>query len=283
MSRKQIIMIILGVVLLIAMVLVILLPGRSENDEETEATEASEVSRDRATEGPNLNEETAEAESEKPEITNAESSEQTAAPAETEGAVISKEISFPYTIPETDLVVDSVNSYDGLFLEDGSDTKISGIAAVIVKNTGNQCIDYAEISMKGSQTDYLFILSHLESNAAIVVQEAKKALCVSQTYDRITAEPAFSEEFEMSEDQLRIRETSDNQLEVKNLTDQAIPCVRIFYKFYLEEEQVYVGGITYVAKITNLKPGATVQVAPSHFAVGSSRIVMVKTFETDEE
>lgn len=207
-------------------------------------------------------------------------------PAETGETEVRPEtggISFPYAIPGTELVIDSVNRYNGLFLEDGSDSEISDVAAIILKNTGNRCIDYAEITMQGRNEEYLFVVSNLEAKASIVVQEARKSPCISQEYDSVTAEPACSDTFEMAKDQLRIRETSDNQLEVTNLTDQTIPCARIFYKFYLEEEKVYVGGITYVTKVVNLKPGATVLIAPSHFTAGSSRIVMVKIFDTDRE
>ena len=317
MNRKVMILLISGIILAVALVLVILLPGVSKNEEAQEEPQSSVSLRTSQSESASEAEpetvsdreptENSEEAASAPQQTAGEtlmkqpeesySEAASAEAAETVGeapytkpeitectaeqAADSEKIVFPYAIPGTDLVVDSVNSYDGLFLEDGSDAEIAGIAAVILRNTGSQCIDYAEVTMKGSQADYLFIFSHLESHSAIVVQEAGRAPCVSQEYDCITAEPACSDGFEMSENQLEIRETSDNQLQVKNLTDEVIPCVRIFYKFYLEEEEVYVGGITYVAKVMDLKPGAVVHVAPSHYAAGSSRVVMVRTFEAD--
>ena len=191
------------------------------------------------------------------------------------------EISFPYAIPGTDLEIEEINSYDGLFLEDGSDSEVTGIAMAVVQNAGDQYLDYAEISMKGSESDYRFAVSNLAPGDAAAVQETEKNLMAEQEYDAITAEPAWSDGFEMSEDQLEVRENADGQLEVTNLTEEIIPCVRIFYKFYMEEENLYVGGITYTAKIGNLRPGATARVAPSHYVPGGSRIVMVKTFEKE--
>lgn len=41
----------------------------------------------------------------------------------------------------------------------------------------------------------------------------------------------------------------------------------------------YVGGIAYTAKVENLEAGASVQITPTHYASGSSRVVMVRTYD----
>ena len=111
----------------------------------------------------------------------------------------------------------------------------------------------------------------------------------------IEAKMAFNEENEESKIQLaalpytdvqdsevKVEESGNQSLTVTNLTDQIIPAVRIFYKFYMEEEDAYVGGISYTAKITNLEAGGTQTVTPSHYMEGSSRIMMVRTYDTAE-
>ena len=86
----------------------------------------------------------------------------------------------------------------------------------------------------------------------------------------------------MSADQVKVEETENGSLLVTNLTDEEIPCVRIFYKFYMEEEEAYVGGITYTAKLTGLSAGGSQTVSPSHYAAGSSRVMMVRTYDSAE-
>ena len=86
----------------------------------------------------------------------------------------------------------------------------------------------------------------------------------------------------MSEDKIRVEETGGQEITVTNLTDQEIPAVRIFYKFYMKDEDTYVGGITYTAKITNLQAGDSQAIQPSHYLKGSSRIMMVRTYDTAE-
>ena len=192
-------------------------------------------------------------------------------------------VSFPYAIPDTTLVVQKLNSYDGIYLEDGSDTPISGVAAIVLTNTGSAGVDYAEILLDGTSTDFRFTASGLAGGASMVVMEAGKAPAIQQDYVQITADAAMTDHFEMSEGVLLVEETEDGKLQVTNQSAQDIPCVRVFYKFYMEAENVYVGGITYVVKIEDLKAGASAQVAPSHYAVGSSRVIMAKTYETSAE
>ncbi|MEE1327426.1 MAG: hypothetical protein UHS47_02670, partial [Oscillospiraceae bacterium] len=57
-------------------------------------------------------------------------------------------LSFPYAIPGSDLVIEQVNSYDGLFFEDGSDREVSNVTAIVLANKGNSCMEYVNITMK---------------------------------------------------------------------------------------------------------------------------------------
>ncbi len=68
-------------------------------------------------------------------------------------------------------------------------------------------------------------------------------------------------ELEMSSDQVEVTENGGNSLTVTNLTGASIPVVRVFYKYYLEDMDAYVGGIAYTAKVENLEAGASVQIS----------------------
>lgn len=194
-----------------------------------------------------------------------------------------EKIAFPYMVPNTTLEILSVNSYDGIYVEDGSDIEITGVSAIMLKNTGDQCVDFAKIQMKGSKTDLEFVASGIEVGATVAVMESGKAPAVDQDYEQITAEVALTDTFEQSDGIVDVTETEEGSLDIANISGKDIPCVRIFYKFYMEDEQMYIGGITYTAKITDLKAGTSVNVAPSHYAPGGSRIVMVKTYDTVED
>ena len=189
---------------------------------------------------------------------------------------------FPYSIEGTALTVQNISSYDGIFLEDGSDGEVAGIAAMVVENTGDINVEYAAITISCNGEAMEFDVSDLPAGATAVVQEKNKTSYQNGTYTDCSAVVAEMGDFEMSEDQVKVEETENGSLLVTNLTDEEIPCVRIFYKFYMEEEETYVGGITYTAKLTGLSAGASQTVTPSHYAAGSSRIMMVRTYESAE-
>lgn len=193
-----------------------------------------------------------------------------------------KKISFPYSIPGTNLVIQKLDSYDGVFLEDGSDRDVTGIAAMVIKNTGSTGVEYAKITLTQGDRELVFTVAGLCSGAQAVVQESSAAAYQKANYQECTAEVAELASFEMSESLVKVTENTDGSLSVTNLTQQTIPCVRVFYKFCLTPGSAYVGGITYTAKLTDLAPGQTQEVTASHYASGYSEVVMVRTYETAE-
>ena len=191
-------------------------------------------------------------------------------------------LTFPIDLPEYGLKIRMIRGYDGIFLEDGSDVPISGVAAILVENYGGKNVDLARISMMGPRTTYEFSVSGLPAGASAIVMEAGKAPFAEQRYDAVSADVAQTDHFELTA-ALKVEETEDGKLRIENVSGQDIPCARVFYKFYLAEENTYVGGITYTAKILDLKAGASVEIQPSHYAAGSSKVIMAKIYESDTE
>ena len=191
-------------------------------------------------------------------------------------------ISLPYSIAGSSLVIRGIASYDGIYLEDGSDSEISGVTAIVLQNTGDTAVEYASVSISRDGTALQFDASAVPAGGTVVVQEKNRTSFQEGNYSDCTATVAEISGFEMSEDQVKVEESGNQSLTVTNLTDQTIPAVRIFYKFYMEEEDAYVGGITYTAKITDLAAGGTQTVTPSHYMEGSSRVMMVRTYDTAE-
>lgn len=187
---------------------------------------------------------------------------------------------FPYTI--ADLRIERIDSYDGMFFEDGTDREVSGITAMVLTNTGDQCVEYADIAIDRDGTRLQFTLSSLAPGATAVVLEADGKAYVDGKYSNCTADIATTEEMTLSQDMIRVEELEEGGLLVTNLTNSNIPCVRIFYKFYMQDTGVYVGGITYTAKIDNLTAEGSCTVTPSHYLPGYSKIIMVKTYDSAE-
>lgn len=190
-------------------------------------------------------------------------------------------VSLPYVIPGTNLMIQRVAGYDGIFLEDGSDAEVTGVAMLLLYNVGNEAVEYADVTLTYDDKVLRFEASALPAGGVVAVQEASKSTCASGDLVECTADVAVIEKLGMSEDQISVVDNGDNSLTVTNLTGTEIVTVRVFYKYFMDEEDAYVGGITYTAKISNLAANASVVVTPSHYASGASEVVMVRTYNVD--
>ena len=188
---------------------------------------------------------------------------------------------FPYQIPNTSLVIQKVRSYDGVFIEDGSDREVFGISAIVVENIGDECIEYAKISMQCNGKPLVYELKTLEPKGVMIVQEYTAAIYEEGKYSECTAEIAIMETMDMAEDYISIEEVDGGKVRITNISEIDIPSIRIFYKFYKSDTKVLLGGITYTVKISELQKGETREVILSHYEKGASRIMMVRTYDTN--
>ena len=191
-----------------------------------------------------------------------------------------RSIRFPYAIPDTNLVIEQVNSYNGIFFEDGSDRVVANVAAIVLTNKGDSCVEYVNITMKCGDIQLQFTGSTLDAGARMIVLETDSKSLPNGKYTDCTTEIASVTQLVLSEEQVRVEEQENGSLLVTNLTEDKIPCIRIFYKYYMDDVDVYVGGITYTTKVVDLEAGESCTVTPSHYYSGFSKILMVKTYET---
>lgn len=184
-----------------------------------------------------------------------------------------------YNTPDASLKIQRIQGYTGIFIEDGSDKEVKNVAAIQVKNTSNKAVEYAEIELYNGSKKLVFAVSTLPANSSAVVMEKNKATFSSSkgvTYGKTTV--AYADKLEKSS-AVSCTKVENNGIKVTNKSGKDIPCVRIFYK-YKSDDGYYVGGITYTAKIEDLKAGKSQTVYPSHFASDGGEIMMVKTYNS---
>ena len=190
-------------------------------------------------------------------------------------------ISFPCQIPGYDMTIEKFAPYNGMFVEDGSNVDIKNVAMLLVKNNGNFPVEYARIRVVCGQEELLFDISALPAGEKLVVQE-KTGKSISQS--EVTSASALVVQranMEMSEGKVQVTDNGDNTLTVKNLTDETIPTIRVFYKYYMEDENLFVGGIAFTVRLSRLDAGASVTIQPSHYTSQTSRVVMVLTYDSE--
>ena len=184
-------------------------------------------------------------------------------------------ISFPYSIPGTNLIVNQLSPYSGYFIEDGSDQGVSGIAAIVLTNNGGD-LDFVGIGISQGDRSLAFSASQIPAGATVIIQEQNKAAYDIDDYYSCTATTTESSGFDLAKDKLVIEELNNGSFQVANITEETIPEVKIYFKNYLSSEDVYVGGITYSVTLTDIEPQTAVSVNSSHYDASFSEIVDVE-------
>lgn len=187
----------------------------------------------------------------------------------------------PYTIPGTGIEIEKIGDYSGIFIEDGSDSEISNVATILLKNITNKDIELINIEIDQDQS-LSFQASSIPAGNQVVVQEISGKPFTDSTITSISGSASDGVVFDNLDSEVSIKDNGDNSLTVKNISSKSIPTLRVFYKFYSNDDNAYIGGITYNSKINNLKPGAEEIIYPSHYISDSSKITMVKAYQEEQ-
>ena len=83
-------------------------------------------------------------------------------------------VSSNYNTPDASLTIQRINGYSGMFIEDGSDKEVKNVAAIQVKNTSKQVVEYAQIELYNGDKKLVFEVSTLPANSSAVVMEKNK-------------------------------------------------------------------------------------------------------------
>ena len=183
-------------------------------------------------------------------------------------------LSFPCAVSEYGLVLKKLDSYEGVFVEDGTNRLLSSVAMLLVENTGSLPVEYAVIYMFCGSETLEFSISALPAGASLLVQEKTGKAPPAEKPEAGEATVIPRAELEMNEKSVLVKDNGDSSLTVTNLTEETLSSVRVFYKYY--QEGVYVGGIAFNLNVTDLPAGKSKTVMPAHFTSADCRVVMVQ-------
>lgn len=112
------------------------------------------------------------------------------------------------------LSVTKVADYSGIYLEDGSDGNVSGIAVALLCNTGDEAIEYVDVTMVYEDKTLVFKASAIPAGARIAVQEMNKVSCSDGALLECSASIAALETLDLAEDSLRLEDNGDNSITI---------------------------------------------------------------------
>ena len=174
------------------------------------------------------------------------------------------------------VTVEKVGRYAGIFVEDGSDEIVSDVFAITVVNNSDKMLQYAQVVITCGGEEYTFDMSTIPAGArAQVLEKNKKALpedlsgaqTVLTTVTEFQEAPStYPEVFELT--------PFEYSVNIKNISKSDISGnVYVYYKTKVGD--LYMGGITYRAKVTDLAAGEEKSAYASHFYGSDSEILFV--------
>ncbi len=184
-------------------------------------------------------------------------------------------VSFPLVIEGTTLTAERTAVYDGPYLEDRSNTEVTGIVALVLRNHGLQTVERAEVTLIQGDRRLVFCAETIPPGAAVLVLEANKSPYQTETYCECYGYTVIAQEGQLQFSDVQITECGMRGITVQNMTDMPIVGLQLHHKGWLEEPGIYIGGVTYKTFVGSLAPGESVQVYPAFYAAGYSKILQI--------
>lgn len=192
--------------------------------------------------------------------------------AQTITSVSRQTVEFPIYLSDA-LCAVRLTAYDGPFLEDGTDDEVIGVAALELMNTSSQMIERGRIILRCADQVLHFDFTDLPAGERLLALEeyrcyyARDVVFDCEMDLRYAAEP--------STDRLLARIETPGYICVENSSEKAYEGVKVHYKTYNEQSDMYIGGVTYTAYVGRMEAGSKISVTPYHVAKGYTQIVKI--------
>lgn len=174
------------------------------------------------------------------------------------------------------LTICSIDSYSGMYVEDGSNETVQNVMMIVLENTTSADLQLARIFLTFSDCTAEFEATNLPAGEKAVVLEKSRQTMSAGTYQAAESRNVvfFAQPMALQEERIRI-EGSSGTLELTNISGADIPGnIYIYYKN--SRNDLFYGGITYrIGVKEGLSAGESIRLIAGHYHPDQSRIVLV--------
>lgn len=193
--------------------------------------------------------------------------------AQTEVSSSEQESALPERVPGTQLRIQALVQYEGPYWEDGSGEYVANVAALMLHNASENGIAYARVTLVLEEQEYLFEFTYLPAGARLLVPEKNRLPYVRGKVTDCRCGELITGDFGMEDSQLLLSPSGMAGVILENPTDRDQENVCLYYKLYMDEADVYVGGTTYRQPVGRIPAGGKLEIVPEHFVWGYSAVV----------
>lgn len=189
----------------------------------------------------------------------------------------------PGTVPDANIIVDQVDSqlvcdsiasFTGVFVEDGSDTPVENVVSILVTNRSDRFLDMGELVYDVEGQSARFVVTGLPPGKSAWVMESS-----GMVFDPDRSMLLQDTSASFREDAVSYTEDisfyfDGTMLIAVNDTDAVLENVSVCYKT-LHTDGNYLGGITYMVTYDVLEPDVPAEAMAGHYTQDSTHIVRV--------
>ncbi len=181
---------------------------------------------------------------------------------------------FPFVVPETGLIAEFMLSYEGSYFEDGSDVFLTDGAALCVYNMAEEYVEYAKIYIETAEGLYCFEGTCIPPKGEVLILEKYRSDCPREPIYFASGEVTYARKDDCSW-AFSVQDVDMGRVQVTNLTDKCKQDICLYYKRFAQEEDLYIGGLTYMCRLPQLQAGQSATLSPDVYASGYSKILYI--------
>ena len=180
---------------------------------------------------------------------------------------------YPRSVMGTELLAVGASRYDGPFWEDGSNQEVAGVASLVVENQGGLLVTKGAVILETGEERMVFEFSFLPPGEKVLVLEKDRK---PYTYQNpVTCYGWTREEYPENPGLISVDSVGIGGLTLTNHTGYTVPGVEVQYKNYDPENGIFLGGITYCVRESDLLPREVRYLNPVYYSAWDSRVVRI--------
>lgn len=167
-----------------------------------------------------------------------------------------------------DLYCLEFTSYSGAYYEDGKNEEVKNVAAILVENRSEDFLERATITYDASGKTATFVVTALPAGKRCwVLEQNRMEMTGGIEFKFLDCVSGFRKDASLNEELIDVAVEGD-VLKVTNKGDDDLYSVCVYYK-NTHEDGNYLGGITYLISLEEIKAGETARKRVGHFGESS--------------
>lgn len=165
-----------------------------------------------------------------------------------------------FELKDEKITAENVSPYEGKYLEYGDVETVSGLYAMKFTNTGDQTIQDAQLVFSDGTQELTFRFEMLPAGQSVIVAELNQLTVASEELNYVDGTITYLEGILENKDSVQVVDNKDGAVQVKNVTEDMLPLVRVFYR-PADENGNPIGGPCKSVMVDGIEAGAAVDVA----------------------